>query len=132
LLITTFRYQTECFSGLNSVEGLITESVEFGILRFKSVVFRTFRARKCGFWFFLRQQDLIDLSGLSDRGGVSANGGRDSAIETQGAIMIEPGISDRSGFVPISGTSELCKGSYSYKFYEGTAIQAEVCEYVWN
>ena len=86
--------------------------MEFGILRFKSVVFRTFRARKCIFWFFLRQQDLIDLLGLSDGGGVSANGGRDSAIETQGAIMIEPRISDRSGFVPISETSELCKGSY--------------------
>ena len=75
--------------------------------------------------------DLTDLSGLSDSGFGSTPGVRPEAFYAGDGIYIDANISERSGFIPMSGL--ICNVNNSSLFVGGSyATQAEVCETVWN
>ena len=75
--------------------------------------------------------DLTDLSGLSDSGFGSTPGVRPGAFYAENGIYIDANISERSGFIPMSGL--ICNVNNSSLFVGGSyATQADVCETVWS
>lgn len=75
--------------------------------------------------------DLVDISGLSDNAGGAGPWNRLKAIYgMEDGIHIDAGISSRSGFVAIDGSSHMCNVFYADVFR--VATQEEVCESTWN